>query len=233
MKRKLLFLALIIISLSVFSQEKDFNFRFEVGGNLSNIVSYKELPVSANDFLEGKYKLGYQVGGFINFNFSRYFYASSGINFIAKGFNSKNIPLVDTNDFQLKKTNYSARLIYMQVPVQLGVMIPLKNNLDLDVLFGGYFGFAALGNESFEDENNKLVTRNFFDERYIIGSNRFDVGLKFGFAINYYSMYIATNYDWGMYKFISYEKLDPVNSVNDHKYYAKNSTISLSLGFKF
>lgn len=235
MKTRLSFLFLSLLSISLLAQEKDFNFRFEAGGNLSNIVSYKHNINNNSNFLNGDYKLGYQIGGFINYNFGHYFYASSGLNFITKGFNSKNVPIMDSTGVEIRRTDYSTSLIYIQVPVQLGLRFPIKDNHDIDVLAGGYFGFAVIGNEKFEDENNNIVIRNFFDELYIIGSNRFDVGLKFSIAYNFYNMYIAATYDWGMYKFISHEVEDLNNDLIDdsYKYHAKNSTIGLSLGVKF
>ena len=229
MKRTLILALGLVFSLSLYSQSKDYNFRLEFGGNLSNIVTEKSLPYSAEaKFLEGKNKLGYHVGGFMNFNFSKYFYATAGINVINKGYNIYDLPLVDTLGMEIKKTDYSVSIIYLQVPLQLGINIPVKENSSVDLLAGGYFSFAVIGNESFVGEDDEKVIRSFFDVGYVVGSDRFDLGLKFGASYNFYNFYISAFYDWGMYKFISY-----TDSQNDKEFYnARHSTFGIGLGFK-
>jgi hypothetical protein len=136
--QKLIFLPLLIMSTSLFAQrnrlDDDHENFFRMGAKVG---------VNANKLTGQSYKQGfnynYELGGFMQFNFSRRFGLQPEVNFVQSSSEFTNDPNDVYNDIFRDGSQKTAKLNYLEVPLLLNINIGLESKR-LKLQFGPAYG---------------------------------------------------------------------------------------------
>jgi len=113
-------------------------------------------------------------------------YLESGLYYVSKGGNGKNV-----ND-KYKDTKFSYNLNYLEVPVLLKYNIELDYDLYVQPLAGGYFAYGVGG--KFKDYGDRQIDDSFSEDAF----KRFDAGLRIGCGLQYQVLYAEAAYEFGL-----------------------------------
>ena len=139
--QKLIFLPLLLISTIIFAQRNKLD---EAHENFFRIGA--KAGVNANKLSGRSYKQGfnynYQVGGFMQFNFSSRFGLQPEVNFVQSSTDFTNDANDVYNDLFLDGSQKKAKLNYLEVPLLLNINIGLESKrlkLQLGPAYGNLF----------------------------------------------------------------------------------------------
>ena len=214
--KKLFLLAVIAISVTFTANAQKLGFGVELGGNLSNI--YGETTILGNTAKEtSDFKLGYQVGAFVDYSITENLFAKAHLLFFTKGGK-------DVVELGSMKTTTSSNPMYISLPVVVGFGFDL-GGIKPFVNAGVYAAYAIGGKTTTNVKGSPLgvadgeTSLDFFDKN----TDKFDFGARFGAGLEFNQKFIVElNYDLGLLDYASSD-----NAV------MKNNALSLTLGYKF
>ncbi|WP_242401630.1 porin family protein [Porphyromonas macacae] len=166
MKKRTLLTTLFLLILSVGAanaQLSDWRFRVDASVNFSK-GDYKIEKV--ND-LTTKAIVGYRIGGAVNIPFSSMLYFAPGITFLSKG---SKTTIKDRNFGDVK-----TRTHHIEIPLHVGLRVPIGETLAFNVQFGPYLSYAIAGTA--KTDNNKDIDIFKDGIKDMWKEKRFDVGL--------------------------------------------------------
>lgn len=164
------------------SYDNDIYYGLRLGMGISSVGSdNKQLNANGS-------KTGINVGVALGVQLSTEapVYLESGLYYVAKGGNGKNV-----ND-TYKDTKFSYNLNYLEVPVILKYNIELDYDLYLQPLAGGYFAYGVGG--KFKDYGDRQIDNSFSEDAF----KRFDAGLRIGCGLQYQVLYAEAAYEFGL-----------------------------------
>lgn len=215
MKKRTLLTTLFLLILSVGvanAQLSDWRFRVDASVNFSK-GDYKIEKV--ND-LTTKAIVGYRIGGAVNVPFSSMLYFAPGITFLSKG---SKTTIKDRNFGDVK-----TRTHHIEIPLHVGLRVPIGETLAFNVQFGPYLSYAIAGTA--KTDNNKDIDIFKDGIKDMWKEKRFDVGLGAAAMVDINKIYVLLGADFGM--------LDQAKSLaKDKETTLKNTSFHLGLGYRF
>lgn len=212
--KKLIVLFLIVFfgTTTAFAQQSSFcrNLKYgvEVGTNLSSVVFSGRIVDWELIDPQPKLKLGYRIGGFINYNFKKYFILETGISFSSKGYE---LPLrtKSINGNPIVKYRQRASSNYFEIPFVFGIQYPISE-LDIHLKFGPYIAYGVYGKVEI-DKATGLVSSNMFGSENLYPFKRFDYGGKIILGVDFWEVSFDLFYDFGLNNIANFEdsKLSP------------------------
>lgn len=217
MKTLKLLLATILIS-GFCSSSYAQVFGIRGGLNLSNL-SEKD---NDNRYDESnKNKIGFHIGGTVDFPISDIFSVETGLILTTKGMKYEESigNMFATYDVKSKMTLY-----YLDIPITAKFAFDLGGS-KLFVLAGPYIGVGLFGNAKSEVTiNGRTESSNDAVEWGSDGLNRLDYGLTLGAGVQFNALLVGLYYNYG---------LANISSYSDNGYRANNRVLNISLGYRF
>jgi len=221
---------LILLSASaLYAQTSSFDVRFTGGLNLSS------LSFENNDIPGNRIKPGMNVGFLGTYTTQGGVFLQSGLIFTTKGAKIKGeIPLGFSSGilYPGEKPVLTSRLMYLQVPIQVGGNISLSPDTKLFAKAGPYLAYGVGGKTRLEGHiiygdaiDTQPLEEPTFGDR---GLRKFDYGLGAGLGIDLGEVILEVNYELGL------KDIAPVETryipFYDSSY--KNRNLFLSISFK-
>lgn len=176
MKKILMAVMLFCGVLTGFAQSGgDLRFGVTGGMNVANITD-----------AEADCRIGFNIGGRVEYNFSESLFMTSGLLLTQKGYDSD--------------AGYSANPLYLEIPIHFGGRYSLGNSVSIFGETGPYLAFGVGGKEKYEDEvagNVVEVKSDFFGED---GANAFDFGWGLRAGVEVSNIQIHLGYEYGFTK---------------------------------
>lgn len=227
----------LILSSAISAQKRRLIGDFRIGANFS------EMDIAGANKNKNM-RLGFSMGGSVSLRLFSNLYVQSGLSLSKKGLrqHDKSISVQDESlgQYVERDLRQTIDVNYMQIPIALGLEIPLGKSTSINVYGGAYGGYAFRGyvnpyhgTETYWIAGNKNVVwlnkeeQDIFDTRRI---KRFDYGAigSVGFVWSIYSLTLG--YEHGLYDIADVSALTDDGS---EKKVLKNRNISLALGFRF
>jgi len=211
--KKFIFVALIALGFAFSANAQKVGFGVQLGGNLSGI---SEDPETA----DLSTKLGFQLGGFIDYSLTKDFFLKGGLLFITKGASYE-----ETNSGA--KVSLTMNPMYIQVPIVIGYGFNVSDNFKIYANVGPYIAYGLGGKVTTEISGTGTVldgetSADFFTDDV----SKFDFGARLGLGIELNKkIIIGFDYDLGL--------LNMNTGDNSDDYSVKNYTMGLTLGYRF
>lgn len=213
-----------IIPTSTFAQIK---FGIKAGINLADMNG----RVDGIKDSDTKTKLGFNLGGVLNYSFTDILSLETGLILDSKGYEYR----FDSNGDFSSKADYGklvTSIYYLDVPINLKVRYDL-GNIKVFGRFGPYIGFALSGKiKATGDLKNDMKDLGLDTEKPIeFGGSAtnddlkgFDFGLIFGAGVGIGKVEIGADYDWGLLNILP---------GGDSDNYIRNGVFKFSLAYMF
>lgn len=176
MKKILMVVMLFSGVLTGFAQSGgDFRFGVTGGMNVPNITD-----------METDCRIGFNVGGRVEYNFSKSFFMTSGLLLTQKGYDSD--------------AGYSANPLYLEIPIHFGGRYSLGNSVSIFGETGPYFAFGVGGKAKYQEDVNGMsveVKDDFFGDN---AGNIFDCGWGLRAGVEVSNIQIHLGYEYGFTK---------------------------------
>ena len=159
--------------------------------------------------MEADMKFGYQVGVGMEYAFDDMWSLRPSLMFITKG-------------CKAGEDGYEAKLnpMYLQIPIMAAAGFNISDNMRFIVNAGPYVGFGIGGKYSEEFDGEKEEADIFGDEG--LDGKRFEFGVGVGVGLEISKFIVSLDGMFGLTKVFDSEDVSP-----------KNTTIALSVGYKF
>lgn len=227
MKKIFATLSIMILSIGIANaQLSNLKFRVDSGVNFSK-GDYK--AESLKD-ITSKPVVGYRIGASVNIPFSMGFYFAPGLTFQSMGGQTSLENLA--NPFG-KKAKATTRTHAIQIPLQVGIRIPVGATLAVNLQAGPYLSYALAGTTTVEVGGIKKEFDTFKDGvENMWKEKRFDVGLGAAAIVDINSWYGLLGADFGLMN-----QKDMNSKVNelfkDKDTTLKNTSFYLGVGYRF
>lgn len=229
MKRLLITLNIIFVTLfvsnsSIVAQTRKFTGEFFAGVTNSSM----DLGEGMNNYK--KAKIGFQLGLNVNYNIVSILEVQSGFYLIKKG-SIRHVKINQQHEagyleYEDTKTTIDAN--YIQMPLNIGMQMPLNKNIAIAIHGGFYGAYGFKGTTKTEsvksNSTGDLITQSIpdYDTFSNEGLKRFDYGLNGNIGLIFDMYYIQLQYDLG---------LANVSAIDGKTMKTRN--MALSLGFRF
>lgn len=181
MKKILMAVMLFCGVLTGFAQSGgDLRFGVTGGMNVPNITD-----------METDCRIGFNIGGRVEYNFSESFFMTSGLLLTQKGYDSDE--------------GFSANPLYLEIPIHFGGRYSLGNSVSIFGETGPYLAFGVGGKAKYEenvDGVNVEVKDDFFGDN---AGNTFDFGWGLRAGVEVSNIQIHLGYEYGFTKVIDDE----------------------------
>lgn len=200
---KKLFLVVLLAMVSTVTFAQ-ISWNVQAGVNMSNLSNIED----------SKMKFGYQVGVGMEYAIDDMWSIRPSLQFITKGAKA---------DYSEGGASVESSMnpMYLQLPVMAAAGFNISDNMKVVVKAGPYFAFG-IGGKSKDSYSYEGVSQ---EEEYDIfgddGAKRFDFGLGVGAALEFGKMFVGLDGLFGLTK------------MYDGDGAPKNTTIALSVGYKF
>lgn len=237
-KRLFLLSIIFVLALGLNAQKRSVLGDFKIGANLS------EMDIAgANMYKEPR--LGFSFGGSASFRLFSNLYFQSGFFLTKKGLiqHDTSIELKDESlgEYIEKDLKQTIDVSYMQVPISLGLEIPLSKSFSINMYGGAYGGYAFRGyvipfhgTTTYWIAGNKTVEtitkgeEDIFETRRV---KRFDYGAIGSLGLVWDIYTLTFTYEHGLYDIADVNAL--AEDGSGVKKILKNRNMSLALGFRF
>jgi len=209
MKRILLFIICVGLALGADAQLR---FGVKAGGTLSNLTGK-----SNGEKLEGyKAKLGFQLGGLMEYSFTESFTLQPELLFVSNGAKAE---MYQANGDALYVVDSKIILQNIQVPINLKYKMG-TDNLKFYVTAGPYFGYIVSAKQKASNRGVD-VSVNLYDNNDF-KMKHFDFGLGVGFGVEITKIMVGVGYQYGI-----------ANLTGADNASVKSGTFNLSVGYLF
>jgi hypothetical protein len=203
MKRNYKFIIVAIMLFSgtntAFSQLK---YNVQAGVNFASMTN--------NTLPNPSFKVGFRAGLGINYNFSEYFSVDPSLLLVSKGFKQSNL-------------NTSTNPLYIQLPINATLNIPLSQDIKLLIGAGPYAAIGIGGKGSIDILSDApLFSNNFISMTSY--KNKFDAGVNATVGIMFRNIVLSAGGEWG---FLPLNNMD----YNGKKNYNNGFYITLTYRF--
>lgn len=158
-------------------------------------------------------KTGFRAGLGINYNFSDFFSVDPSLLIVSKGFKQSDI-------------NLSVNPIYLQLPVNFTINLPLTRDIKILIGAGPYvaYGIGGSGSIGLSSGETLIDAKMFTNESVFTYYNKFDAGLNSSVGIAFGDIVLSLGGEWGFLKVNDYE-------LNDKQHL--NNSYYIALSYKF
>ncbi len=158
-------------------------------------------------------KTGFRAGLGINYNFSDFFSVDPSLLIVSKGFKQSDI-------------NLSVNPIYLQLPVNFTINLPLTRDIKILIGAGPYvaYGIGGSGSIGLSSGETLIDAKMFTNESVFTYYNKFDAGLNSSVGIAFGDIVLSLGGEWGFLKVNDYE-------LNNKQHL--NNSYYISLSYKF
>jgi len=197
------FFALLFVGTGTISSQVKYN--VQAGLNISEMT---------NSIVSTSSKLGLRAGLGLNYNFSKLFSVDPSLLIVSKGFRQPDL-------------SYKVSPLYLQLPINATLNLPLTNDIKILVGAGPYVAYGVGGKGIMKVESGEILDEQPLFSNNMLSmttyKNRFDAGLNANIGVMFGDIVIYIGGDFG---FI------PVNELDfDTKNY--NSSFYLMLSYRF
>ena len=190
MKKKLLLIGFLLLTLSTYSQDNQIEFGIKGGLNYSSFMDNNDDDIPT----DYKGQIGFHLGGFAKFKLSgkisikpELVYSLQGSNFTING---SDLNIVSQDDIFVTSIDGEIKESIILIPIILEYKLNKKLNLE----FGPQFGYSL--NRDVEYDNNPFnfigFLRNDDEETFEIG-----IGLGFGYSLSD-DLGVSLRYNYGI-----------------------------------
>lgn len=192
----------ILVSKTGYSQVR---YNIQAGVNFSNLTN-NLLPNTSS-------KTGFRAGLGINYNFSDFFSVDPSLLIVSKGFKQSDI-------------NLSVNPIYLQLPVNFTLNLPLTRNIKILIGAGPYvaYGIGGSGSIGLSSGETLVDAKMFSNESVFTYYNKFDAGLNSSVGVALGDIVLSLGGEWGFLKVNDYE-------LNNKQHL--NNSYYIALSYKF
>lgn len=194
------------------TNESPWTFGVKAGANIANTSSKNESG-----------RIGFNVGGTVEYKLSDRFFLQSGLEFTSKGsklkeqsfnfslpyFDSGELTSIDDLDYvtYTGKAKASQNLMFLQIPLTIGYRLPLAEDINLTFNIGGYAGYGIAARSKYkingtlkypDGKTESVNTETTYKKYNETGLERFDYGLLGGIGIEYKKFSFNVNYELGL-----------------------------------
>lgn len=211
--KKFIFVALIALGFAFSANAQKIGFGVQLGGNLSGISEDpKTLDLST--------KLGFQLGGFVDYSLTKDLFLKGGVLFITKGATKE-------ETISPGKANITLNPMYIQVPIVIGYGFNVSDNFKIYANVGPYIAYGIGGKATTEiSGTNSVFDGETSEDFFTTDVSKFDFGARLGLGIELNKKFIiGFDYDLGL--------LNMNTGDNSSDYSLKNYTMGLTLGYRF
>lgn len=168
-----------------------------------------------------KMKVGYQFGVGMEYAFNDTWAIQPSLLFITKGAKAE-----ESEDGETYSETYNP--MYLQLPIMAAVRFKVSDGMNLVINAGPYLAYGIGGKVkseySYEGESESEKANIFGDGEDELDAERFDFGLGAGVTAEFGKFFVGIDGQFGLTQLLK--------DVEDD-YNPKNTTISLSVGYKF
>lgn len=211
--KKIIFVALVALGFAFTANAQKIGYGVQLGGNLSGI---SEDPETA----DLSTKLGFQVGGFVDYSLTKALFLKANVLFITKGASYEETTMG-------AKVSLTMNPMYIQVPIVIGYGYNISNNFKIYANVGPYIAFGIGGKTTTEISGTGTSLDGETSEDFFTDDvSKFDFGARLGLGVELNKKFIiGFDYDLGL--------LNMNTGDNSDDYSVKNYTMGLTLGYKF
>jgi len=211
--KKIIFVALLALGFAFSANAQKIGYGVQLGGNLSGISQDPEA-------IDLSTKLGFQVGGFVDYSFANNLFLKANVLFVTKGASYE-------GTIMGAKVNLTMNPMYIQVPIVIGYGFNVGDNFKIYANVGPYIAYGIGGKTTTEISGTGTSEDGETSEDFFTTDvSKFDFGARLGLGVEIYkSFIIGFDYDLG---------LSNMNTAsNSGDYSVKNYTMGLTLGYRF
>jgi len=192
---------------------------------LTHLLTYAQLSFNAKvDMKVGNYssscydaKIGFKAGMGMEYAFTDIWSLQPSLMLSTKGSKQK-IDLIVVEGHSIKNATWTNNHIYLELPIMAAARLPVTINLDIVFSAGPYIAYGIGGKMGMKPEIPGESQYNTFGGE---GYKRFDAGLGFGIAGEFYNIIVGIDSQFGLTKLHNGNKPP------------KNQNFSVYLGYKF
>ena len=218
------------------TNESPWTFGVKAGANIANTSSKNESG-----------RIGFNVGGTVEYKLSDRFFLQSGLEFTSKGsklkeqsfnfslpyFDSGELTSIDDLDYvtYTGKAKASQNLMFLQIPLTIGYRLPLAEDINLTFNIGGYAGYGITARSKYKIDGTLK-----YPDGKTESVNTETTYKKFSFNVNYELGLRNLDKSSGTYLNYGYSSGYNNQSTGVTVYEVpkwKNRNVSLSVGYKF
>ncbi|WP_329904376.1 porin family protein [Porphyromonas pogonae] len=229
MKRFIITLAVLVLGASAASAQL-------LGGSnklairVDAAVGFNKGDYKVENFsdLTSKTVVGYRFGASVNIPLSSMFYVSPGIVFQSKGSEtSLDNLIVDTINPFANKGSIKVKSHYIEIPVHVGLRIPVTSLFAVNIQTGPYFSYALSGEATSTDEKGSKTTFDIYKSgvNEIMQGKRFDMGWGAAAMVDITHYYVLVGADFGFF--------DTLKDIKNFDATLKNTSFHVGLGIRF
>lgn len=204
MKKLITFIAVVVLfTMNAESFAQTFGVR--AGLNMSNMMAKDDDETYSDDY---KTKVGFQIGGTAEFEFTEMFSFETGLFLSTMGYKYDGL-----------MGDYTTNLLYLNIPLTGKARYEL-DNISLYGLFGPYIGLGLSGKYKNDDDSEDVKWGSGDDDDL----KRFDFGWIIGAGIEYQAFSAGLSYNLG---------LANIAATTDGGYKVKNRVFAITVGYRF
>lgn len=178
-------------------------------------------------------RIGWQVGGLVQFDISESFGVRPGLLISSKGATAED----EINGTTIEATN---RLTYLEIPVDAVVSFPVSDDLAISLNAGPYLGLGISGGATTEFNGEETDTDIEFGEFPADGGdpetsyvNPLDFGINFGVGATYSNFFVNINYGLGLTNTSPMLEEEPDGYDRSKIASTTNQNLAIRVGYSF
>ncbi|OJU56593.1 MAG: hypothetical protein BGN96_14370 [Bacteroidales bacterium 45-6] len=214
--------AILLLSVSSINAQNTAEFGIKGGVTLSNFGGDKIKDLDSKNA-----NLGFIGGITLDLPIASNFYLFTGVEYVIKG-----------AKYESKSGSASASLkltpTYLQMPLHLGVKLPITDNTKVVLGVGPYFAYGIGGKVKGEGTAGGIT---YGDKTDFFGDNsfakRFDVGAGINAGLEFGKLSFSLGYDLGFLNILNKNSDNLNNQFNDSSPSLRNQSAYLTVGVRF
>ncbi len=153
-----------------------------------NVQAGLNISEMTNSLLGTSSKVGIRAGLGLNYNFSSHFSVDPSLLIVSKGFRQSDL-------------SYSVTPVYLQIPVNVTLNLPLNEKISILIGAGPYVAYGIGGKGTMRAESGEILTEQPLFSKNMLSmaayKNRFDAGLNGNLGVKFDDIVVSVGGDFG------------------------------------
>ena len=153
-----------------------------------NVQAGLNISEMTNSLLGTSSKVGIRAGLGLNYNFSAHFSVDPSLLIVSKGFRQSDL-------------SYSVTPVYLQIPVNVTLNLPLNEKISILIGAGPYVAYGIGGKGTMRAESGEILTEQPLFSNNMLSmaayKNRFDAGLNGNLGVKFDDIVVSVGGDFG------------------------------------